>query len=412
MTDQGDERIAPDAAWRGAMTRRAAITRGAAFAATIGAPLARGEEYSEATAAAFGKPGLLTLSARPINLETPAHLLDDETTPAAKFFVRNNGLPPDLSESVVEAWRLAIDGAVERPLSLSIADLRAQFETVTLRLPIECAGNGRKFFTPATSGNQWMFGAVGCADWTGVRLADVLAAAGVKADAVYTAHYGADRHLSGDPSKEPISRGVPVAKALEPHTLIAWAMNGAPIPALNGHPLRLIVPGWPGSCSQKWLTRITLRTEVHDGAKMTGDSYRMPAHPLAPGSEAPEGAMRIIETLPVKSLVTYPMTGERVRAGEPFEARGSAWSGDGVVTTVDISIDYGTTWSPASLGPSPNRFSWRRWRAEITPPAPGYYEIWARAHDGAGHCQPAVPPGWNPKGYLNNMQHRIAVMAA
>jgi DMSO/TMAO reductase YedYZ molybdopterin-dependent catalytic subunit len=309
----------------------------------------------------------------------------------------------------VDGWRLRVDGEVDRPLDLTLAELKQAFEAVTLRLVIECAGNGRRFFRPAASGNQWTFGGVGCADWTGVRLRDVLQRAGVKRSAVYTGHYGADGHLSGDPARTAISRGVPIAKAMEPHTLIAWAMNGADMPVLNGHPLRLVVPGWPGSCSQKWLTRIWVRDREHDGEKMTGQSYRMPAYPVAPGTEVADADMEIIQSMPVKSLITSPATGSRMRFGAPIEVRGHAWSGETDVAQVDVSIDFGATWTRASLAPAANKYAWRRFRASVRAPEQGYYEIWARATDAEGRAQPASPPGWNPHGYCNNQQHRVAV---
>ncbi|MEZ5954709.1 MAG: sulfite oxidase [Hyphomonas sp.] len=356
-----------------------------------------------------GKEGLTILGDRPINMETPPHLLDDDVTPAKHFFVRNNGLPPDVEGVTDETWKLTIDGEVERPLELSIADLKRDFEPVTLRLFVECAGNGRKFYRPAASGNQWTFGGVSCADWTGVRLKDVLERAGVKKSAVYTGHYGADTHLSGDPSKEAISRGVPIEKALDPHSMIAWSMNGEDIPYLNGYPLRLMMPGYPGSCSQKWLTRIWIRDQVHDGQKMQGQSYRLPAYPVAPGTTVPDEDMKIIEGLPIKSLITFPQTGTRKKLGGPITVRGHAWCGEADVAKVDVSLDFGETWTQAELAPAPNRFSWRRFTAAITPPQQGYYEIWARATDTNGKSQPATTPGWNPHGYNNNMQHRIAV---
>ena len=357
------------------------------------------------------KPGLRILGDRPVNIEALPHLLDDDATPAERFFVRNNGLPP-LPDGVSEqSWRITVDGEVQRSLDLSIAQLKSRFEVVSLRLQLECGGNGRKFFQPGASGNQWGFGAIGCADWTGVRLKDVLMAAGLKDSAVYTAHYGADRHLSGAPEKEPLSRGVPISKALDDHNLIAWAMNGNPLPQMNGFPLRLVVPGWPGSCSQKWLTKIRVRDQVHDGAKMTGASYRVPAYPVAPGTSVPDEDMVIIESMPVKSLVTFPQTGAKVKAGEVFEVRGHAWAGDNTVAGMDVSVDFGATWSAAALSPPLNRYAWQRWRANITLPEAGYFEVWARARDDEGRMQPPVTPGWNPKGYLNNMQHRIAVFA-
>lgn len=389
---------------------------GASFAAALGAPLV----FAQSAPAGFvpvllagapGKDGLTLIGDRPLNLETPPHLLDDDATPPARFFVRDNGLPPDPAAISAGDWRLAIDGEVEAPLDLSIAEMKKRFEPVTLRLALECAGNGRKFYRPQASGQMWTFGAVGFGDWTGVRLADVLGAARLKAKAAYTAHYGADRHLSGDTGKHAISRGLPIAKAREPHTLIAWGLNGADLPHANGFPLRLVAPGWPGSCSQKWLTRIAVRDREHDGEKMLGQDYRMPAYPVAPGAAVQDADMRIIESMPVKSLITFPATGAELKAKAPFEARGHAWSGERAVEAVDISLDFGATWRPARLDPLKNKYAPRRWRASITPLQAGYYEIWARARDEDGRMQPPAPPGWNPKGYLNNMQHRIGIFA-
>ncbi|CTQ33264.1 sulfite oxidase [Jannaschia rubra] len=359
-----------------------------------------------------GKDGLILMNDRPLNAETPAHLLDADVTPYEHFFVRNNGLVPDTAlDQNAEGWTLTIDGEVDTPLELSIDDLRERFEVVTRRLVVECGGNGRAFFQPGASGNQWTTGAVGCADWTGVRLRDVLNAAGVKDSAVYTAHYGNDPHLSGDPDKNPISRGVPIEKALTEDGLIAWEMNGEPIPAIHGFPLRVIIPGYPGSASQKYLNRIWIRDQVHDGAKMTGYSYRLPAYPVAPGTEVPEEDMVIMTDMPVKSLITFPQTGSETPAGAPTEVRGHAWAGSGDIASVDVSIDFGQTWIPASLDPPKNRFAWQRFRADVTLPEAGYYEVWARATDMAGVAQPPVVPGWNPRGYGNNMQHRIAMIA-
>ena len=368
-------------------------------------PAAMADAASEI--AISGKNGLRILGDRPLNAETPAHLLDDEVTPIARHFVRNNGIPPvNIDPS---AWRLTVDGEVERPLELSIADLQRDFDVVSLRLQLECGGNGRAGFNPPARGNQWTTGAIGNAEWTGVRYRDVLRAAGVKDSAVYTGHYGADAHLSGQPDKLPISRGVPIAKALEPHTLIAFAMNGEAIHPMNGAPLRVVAPGWPGSCSQKWLTRIWVRNVVHDGPKMTGKSYRVPAYPVAPGQKVPEADFRIIEAMPVKSLITYPRNGFETRqAGDGLEVRGHAWAGEAEVERADVSIDFGATWMQAELKPAPNKYSWQRWSTRVVFPQAGYYEVWARATDANGQMQPFAID-WNPKGYLNNSLHRVAV---
>jgi DMSO/TMAO reductase YedYZ molybdopterin-dependent catalytic subunit len=354
-----------------------------------------------------GKQGLRVLNDRPLNAETPAHLLDDDVTPTARHFIRNNGIPP--AEIDPETWTLTVEGLVDTPLQLSIADLRERFEVVSYPLQLECGGNGRGAFNPPASGNQWTLGAIGNARWTGVRLADVLKAAGVKPEAIYTAHYGADQHLSGDPDKDAISRGMPVWKAMNPYTLIAFEQNGEAIHRMNGAPLRIVAPGWPGSTSQKWLTRIVLRDVTHDGQKMGPTSYRVPRYPVAPGEDVPHEAFRIIESMPVKSLITSPSSGHVLpRDHRTLEVRGHAWAGDQAVASMDVSIDFGASWMPARLDPPPNPYSWQRWRIELQFPSRGYYEVWARARDEAGQMQPFAI-NWNPKGYLNNAMHRIAV---
>ena len=179
---------------------------------------------------------------------------------------------------------------------------------------LECGGNGRSAFSPPARGNQWTNGGAGCAEWTGVRLADVLKTAGLKSSAIYTAHYSSDLHLSGDASKPPISRGVRLEKAMEPHTLIVWGMNGQPLPNIHGGPVRLVVPGWAGSASQKWLTRITLRDKEHDGPGMTEFSYRVPIKPMIPGDKGDPKNFSILESMPVRSIITS--------SGERREARG------------------------------------------------------------------------------------------
>ncbi len=357
-----------------------------------------------------GKDDLTVLGDRPLNAETPAHLLDDEVTPASRLFVRNNGNPPPADGIDPASWTLSLGGeSLLRPASFTVAALREQFETVSLQLTIECGGNGRSEFNPPVTGNQWTVGAVGCPRWTGVRLRDVLEHCGIADDAVYVAYHAADTHLSGDPAKEPISRGVPIAKALEAESLIAWAINDEPLPWHNGHPLRLVIGGWPASTSGKWLTRVDVRDRVHDGAKMTGSSYRVPKVPVQPGSEVPDEDMAIIESMPVKSLVTFPRSGVTQPLGEEFEVRGHAWAGDLEVAELHVSIDFGANWQPAELRRPVNRLAWQRWRHRLRFPQVGYYEVWARAVDSQGRSQPMVVPGWNPKGYLNNACHRIAV---
>ena len=356
------------------------------------------------------RPGLIVLNDRPINAETPAHLLDPERTPADVLFVRNNGNPP--SQVDTERWSLRIDGeSVSQTQIIRLADLKTRFKIHRTAAVLECAGNGRKEFFPPAKGNQWSTGAVGCVEWTGVRLRDVLKTVGIRDNAVYVAFEGADTHLSGDPKKKPISRGVPIAKAMDDHCLLAWEMNGAPIPPLHGYPLRLVVPGYPGSCSGKWLNRIMVRNRVHDGPKMTGYAYRIPCRPVAPGTQVPKTDMCIIEAMPTKSLITYPRSGIECDVNRKLDLRGHAWSGQAAVQSMAISIDFGATWQTAQLGPLSHQFAWRRWTSSVRLPKPGYYEIWARATDATGSSQPMILPGWNPKGYLNNACHRIAVRA-
>ena len=358
-----------------------------------------------------GKDGLTVLNDRPINAETPPHLLDDDVTPNNRHFVRNNGLVPDMADQMdATAWTLTVDGEVNTPMTLSLEELKSKFEVVKLKLQLECGGNGRAAFNPPAKGNQWTLGAIGNAEWTGVRYRDLLKAAGVKDSAIYTAHYGMDGHLSGDPDKLPISRGVPLAKAMDPHSIIAFEMNGEPIPTLNGFPVRTVCPGWPGSTSQKWLRRIQIRDVVHDGPKMTGTSYRVPHYNVAPGTKVPKKDFKIIESMPVKSLITSPASGHSA-TGRSLRVRGHAWAGDRKVSALHVSIDFGATWIQADLMDPPNPYSWQTWSVDIAFPGKGYYEIWARATDDRNVMQPFAI-NWNPKGYLNNSMHRIAVQVA
>ena len=353
---------------------------------------------------------LIVLGDRPLVAETPEHALDDETTPTAKFFIRNNGNMPDPPTDPA-AWTLTVDGEVNGPLTLPLGELRSRFPAKTYRMVLECGGNGRSGFQPQARGNPWGNGGAGCAEWTGVPLADVLKAAGVKDSARYTAHHGTDPHLSGDPTKEPLSRGMPVAKAMEEHGLLVFAMNGEPLSAVHGGPLRLVIPGWPGSLSHKWLTKITLRDREHDGPGMTGTSYRVPNRPMVPGGRADEKDFRILESMPVRSIVTSPANGARLPPGRrELALRGAAWAGDGTVTRVDVSVDFGATWRPAALAPTRNRYDWNRWTATIPLPSDGYYEVWARATDNEGRAQPHLAGAWNPQGYGGNAMHRVAVL--
>jgi DMSO/TMAO reductase YedYZ molybdopterin-dependent catalytic subunit len=353
-------------------------------------------------------PSMVVLNTRPWNIEAQAHLLDDEVTPNSKMFIRNNGLiPKEIDE---ENWTLTIDGeSVREARTFTLKELKTKFKAYTYQLTLECGGNGRSEFDPPAKGNQWTIGAVHCAKWTGIRLKDVLDEVGIESDAVYIGYHAKDVHLSGDSSKEPISRGVPISKALQEETLIAFEMNEGPIPLAHGFPLRLVAGGWPASASGKWIDRISVRNKEHDGSKMTGTSYRVPANPVAPGEKVDEKDMKVIESMPVKSLITHPKTGAVFTLDRTLEIRGHAWAGELSVKKMEYSIDFGSTWTECALKKPVNRLSWQHFSVNIDFPETGYYEIWVRATDSEGRSQPMLVPGWNPKGYLNNACHRIAV---
>ncbi len=354
--------------------------------------------------------GLTLLGDRPLVAETPESLLDDDTTPLDKFFIRNNGQLPDPIADA-DAWTLTVEGEVNTPLTISVAQLKSRFPSKTYRMVLECGGNGRSFFAPQARGNPWTNGGVGCAEWTGVSLVDVLQSIGLKGNAKYTAHYGADLHLSGDTGKETLSRGMPIEKALEPHCLIVHAMNGQPLPNIHGGPLRLVIPGWPGSLSHKWLKRIVIRDREHDGQGMTGTSYRVPIRPMVPGGKTDDANMRILESMPVRSILTSPGNGARIaKDARELSLRGAAWAGDLTVSKVDVSIDSGATWTSAQVAAPKNRYDWQRWTAKVRLPSDGYFEIWSRATDSQGRMQPHVASNWNPQGYGGNALHRIAIL--
>ena len=389
------------------------------FAALLGTEIVYGAKMPEGyTPIALQDPNpfelfkkhkdMLVLNDKPWNIESAAHLLDDKITPNSAMFIRNNGRIPENIDA--SNWVLTIDGkSVKQPKSYSLSDLKTKFKQHTYQLTLECGGNGRSEYDPPAKGNQWSVGAVHCASWTGVRLKDILDDVGMKDDAVYIAYHSADTHLSGDPSKEPISRGCPVSKAMEEETLLAFQMNGKDIPLAHGYPLRLVAGGWPASVSGKWVNRISVRDIVHDGPKMTGTAYRVPCKSVAPGEKVKDEDMCIIESMPVKSLITYPKTGAMIKKDKTLSIRGHAWAGDFEVSKMEYSIDFGATWETCTLDKPANRLAWQHFSADIKFPKTGYYEVWARATDSNGVSQPMVVPGWNPKGYLNNACHRIAV---
>ncbi len=351
-------------------------------------------------------PRVVPIAARPLVAETLADALDDDTTPVEKFFVRNNGqtAPPAQDPS---RWTLAVDGEVNHALALTLGDIKARFPHVTQHMVLECGGNGRAFFSPEAEGVQWQHGGAGCAAWTGVRLRDVLTAAGLKETARFTGHFGADPALDADHPWPPISRGIPIAKAMDENTLLVFAMNGKDLLPVHGFPLRLIVPGWVGSVSHKWLTRILIRKDRHDGTLMDPWHYRLPPKPSRYGDRFDPTTFVDMESMPVRSVITSPADGATV--DRTIQVRGAAWAGDQTVRLVELSIDKGATWRAADLSPVRNPYDWTRFTATVSFPNAGAHEIWSRATDGVGNTQPNEAEGWNPQGYGANPVHRISV---
>lgn len=358
-----------------------------------------------------GKAELVVLGDRPLVAETPAHMLDDDVTPTEKFYIRNNGQTPEAAKDA-DAWEITVDGEVTKPLKITVGELKKRFKKVTYVLQLECGGNGRSAFDPPARGNQWTVGGVGCARWGGVALADVLKAAGLKPSAKYTAHYGADLHLSGDPNTPPLSRGVRLAKAMDPHTILAFEMNGKPLPNIHGGPVRLLVPGWAGSASHKWLKRIWVRDKEHDGPGMKPPAYSTPTVPGVPGDPKFDvSKMKILESMPVRSVITNVKDGQKFPAKtREIALRGHAWAGDHTVVAVQVSADYGQHWLSADVKAPVNRFAWQTWTHKLRLPTEGYYELWVKAIDSSGKSQAHTAQFWNPQGYGANVFHRVRVL--
>lgn len=418
---RNDPERADALAWgrRGALKGGALASMGAALGAAIPfagtmptgfLPAALAQAAEAPTLRMDGKAELTVLGDRPLVAETPEHMLDEAVTSTQKMFVRNNGQTPSpFTEGA--AWRLTVDGEVNTPLSLTVGELGQRFEVVTRQLQMECGGNGRSQFQPATRGNQWGNGAISCAAWTGVRLRDVLAAAGVKPGVVCAAGFGADPHLSGATDRPSINRAMPIGKAMDEDTLLVWQMNGAAIPHIHGAPLRVITPGWPGSLSQKWLNRIWLRDRPHDGPGMGGTSYRTPVQPIVPGSENNGAGFADMASMPVRSILSSHAHGTRMAAGtRGLDLAGAAWAGDLTVSAVHASVDFGASWQPMTVAAPANRHAWQRWTGRVTLPSDGYYEVWTRATDSQGKMQPHAAANWNPQGYGANAVSRAAIL--
>lgn len=350
-----------------------------------------------------GKLGLRRLTHRPPNYETPLSAFRSVLTANRSFFVRyHHPLIPEVDPST---YRLEVTGAgVTQPLSLDLASLRTAFEVVEVVAVCQCSGNRRGLFQPPVPGLQWGHGAMGNARWRGVRLADVLARAGVKASAVEISIDAADAApLEGTPD---FVKSLPRLKALHPDTLLAFEMNGEPLPPSNGFPVRLVVPGWTATYWIKHVTRIEALETPASGFWMT-TAYRLPRtlFPLVerfPSQESGERAP--VTEIAVNSLITTPAEGERVRSSVVLE--GLAWDAGHGVDRVEISFDRGASWRQAQLGDNLGRYSFRSWSLRLDDRPAGRCEIWARAANRIGQTQVEQAIA-NPAGYQHNAFHRI-----
>lgn len=342
------------------------------------------------------RAGLAVLSREPLNCEAPPVLLDDDLTPVSRFFRRNHFPIPELDAG---AWRLVVGGMVRHPLSLSLDELK-HFGSVSEQAVLECAGNGRSRYGPTVGGEQWGLGAVGNAKWTGVRLADVLDAAGVLSGAVEVVFRGADRGTVND-SRETIQfeRSLSLADARQSGALLAFAMNDEPLPARHGHPVRLVVPGKYAVASVKWLTDVTVTSKPFLG-------FFQAEHYVFEWRRDGEIVRQPVAEPQVRALITSPGTGDQMPHGA-LTVRGVAWSGAAPVTRVTVSV-AGGQWQPARLAGMPDGHGWQRWDLPVQAAGPGEITIRARAIDGDGRSQPEEPE-WNRLGYGGNFIHEIAV---
>jgi DMSO/TMAO reductase YedYZ molybdopterin-dependent catalytic subunit len=339
---------------------------------------------------------MIVRSPRPEDLEMPLDGFADWITPIDRFFVRCHSYTPQVS---LNEWNLKVDGKVDRPATLTLEDLK-KLPRVELVGVLECAGNGRRFYEPRVAGTQWAFGSVGNGRWTGARLGDVLRKVGIQTSAREILCDGADVPVGNMPD---FQRTIPVAKALHPDTLLAYEMNGQPLPVEHGFPLRVVAPGWAGDSWVKWLQHIEALDHEFDGFWMK-TAYRHPTHPVAPGTAVDVSEMVPVTDLGVKSVIAVP-------AGwaKPGRVRiqGTAWSNSSPVRRVEVSTDAGRTWKPAKLGGQPTQYGWRLWQIDWKA-AEGTYTLMARATNADGQTQP-LSQQWNPNGYLWNAVQPIAV---
>lgn len=321
----------------------------------------------------------------PFNAEAPLTALREPVTPTSLHYVRSNFSLPE------HPGTLAVGGAVERPFTLTVDDLRGIGET-TLTATLECAGNGRIGLMPLPTGEPWAGNAVSTARWTGAPLHLVLERAAPKADGVEVYFAGADHGPYKGGPDIPFGRALPLAQALDPaaHVLIAWAMNDAPLPPDHGAPLRLLVPGWYGMASVKWLSQVEVLTSPYEGQFQT-KSYQF---------EWADRPREAVTTILPRAIVTDPLPEATLPRG-PHIFRGKAWSGTGPIDAVDVRVDGAGEWQPASVSPPAGPYEWQEWSFRWDGADPGRHVLRARATDAAGNTQPDSPE-WNRLGYGNN----------
>jgi DMSO/TMAO reductase YedYZ molybdopterin-dependent catalytic subunit len=336
---------------------------------------------------------LYELTSRPANYETARDTFTMRLTPAERFYIRNHfDLPAGDPAGWAKTWRLEI-GGLQKPSVRTLADLEAMPQ-VTVEAVLQCAGNGRGNFRPRVPGVQWRWGAMGSAEWTGVRFADLLG--NVVPEAKFVSLQGAERPAMV--TTPAFVRGIPIAKAMHPDTIVALRMNGQPLAPHHGYPARLVVPGWVGDDWTKWLTNVQVRTDEPNGF-FYDTAYRFPITPGKPGEAVPPDQTRPMSTLVVKAQLGSVSDGDVVAPGA-HDLVGVAFSGEARIAKVDVTIDGGTTWQAAELDAHDSDYGFRMfryaWQAK-----PGKARIGARATDTRGATQP-VEPVWNPSGYLYN----------
>lgn len=380
-----------------------------------GSLLARASERSEDPLLA-GRPlvhypektGLILLTSRPPQLETPMRYFDRAITPNEAFFVRYHIFPIPTSVDLA-TWRLKVSGAVEHPLELSMDDLRAKFAPASVVAVNQCSGNGRGHFAPRVFGGQWSNGAMGNAEWTGVRMQDILKMAGLKAEAAEVTFNGLDEPAA--PAVPDFVKSLTVERIMkDPDVLVAHKMNGEALPMLNGFPARLVVPGWYSTYWVKNLFEITVLDHAFDGFWMK-TAYRIPDTPcgcVEPGTQAARTVP--INKMNVRSFIASPADGATVPAGRVTLLKGIAFDEGSGIRKVEVSTNGGHGWQPAELGRDLGRYSFREWSARWTPAKAGHYQLMVRAVSNRGASQ-AVEPLWNSGGYLRNVVEHVEVRA-